>query len=255
MYTDYEADSAGENMERVALFSVLDFEQPNFNINDFSSEGWYERHLSYSPEQDKLLFITQENEASNLGEFYYINNWQIQLLDRSAEERTSVTRGINPVWYKDTEMFLYLSQDGISSYNTITQENRLLLPTHREFIEIAGPDGSYTLTTEMAVSPDGNHLILTSPAENAIYFYSVYEEVSGLALERVAKMQAESGISYHNAVISPDSNYFAVLRADNTAAYGHSKAISIGSISEQSMLRTIDISEFSFESIIINGWK
>lgn len=250
-----------EDLVGIGRFNVVDQDRPEFSIEPLSFSGWYERHLSYSPEQNKLVYITTEQPIEELNSFQDIGNWGINTYDLETHTHSIVATGTSPVWYGDTNSFFFIHPDGIKFYNNELGEVFLVSEVHDGLLENRGSE-SYSFNNRLAISPDGSNLLLTSPVENAIHFYTIENE--SLAEEQRVFLthrgthEANIGIGHYEPIISPDGNYFAVVKTAFSAPRFETvetMQISIGSVEHQVILHSIDISDFTFESIFIDSWQ
>ena len=241
----------------VAAFTVVDPDDPVFNVELLNAEGWYERQLAYSAEQQQLLYVTQQNEVFELELFQNLRNWQINLVSVDDPERQIVTNGIHPVWYRDTNSFFYIQQDGIYFYNLEEDQSYQVAGVHEQLLERTDLE-QYNLNNSLTITPDGSMLLLTSPAENAIYFYQVTIADEEVKVEQTGVYQEDIGVGHYSVVVSPDSRYFAALQttyAPPRFEQLESLQIVIGSIHDQVILHSIDVSDFAFETFFIDGWQ
>ena len=263
---DYEQSSddeplAADEQVGVGRFTVVDFDQSELDISPISLSGWFERHVRYSQERQKLTFITTHQQWTDLESFQSMENWTINIFDVHSDERNEVATGTSPVWYKDTGNLFYIRPEGIAFYDAEREESTLVSQVGETALTSRGL-GSYTFNNRLEITPDGSTLLLTSPVDNAIHFFAITNQVVNdeeqISLERIASHQNDLGIGYYEPVISPDGQYFAVLKT--TFAAPHYEAIeemqiAIGSIEHQTIVRLVDVSDFAFQSFFIDSWQ
>lgn len=155
--------------------------------------------LTLSPDNTKYAYSYQPSEVP--GESYNdINSWNIAVHTIGSDEVEVIEGGIEPGFGNGGTEVMYLTKEGINSYNLLTSETKQVFT---EYTPYKKSDG-------LAVSADGTTIIFTKPSANLL-------SISHLDTNQATTSYVEKGrlvmgqTGYTKPIISPDGLFYGVI--------------------------------------------
>lgn len=174
-----------------------------------------------------------------------IDNARIVLLDVESKEQQIIDTGVSPIFASGNSI-LYLKSDGLYQQTRASSSAPEGEPTRVAFFE------GYEATTDsqVAIAPDGAHVVVTHPHISLIISYDIYGSNEGIEL-------VENSSYFRSAswpVFSPDGNSLAFIDHDVDENNTTSKTLTVIELGsgEVRVIKPLDGYDISYLSL--RGW-
>ena len=212
------------------------------NVQGFSVEN-----LAVSPADGSYAYSYQNEDqaAENKG---LVENWNIAIHTKNGEVQ-KIEKAHEPVWLPNGTQLLYIAEDGVHRYDTITKVATLVFADYAPLSRLE----------DIAVSPDGKTVILTKPNENTLSVASFTE--TGMLQEVGRIVSDDSG--YSRPLFSFDGHSYVVLATklgevtttdDGQMTYTTHATAEIRPIGSAQVIDSIPVTDVSEGSLNFTGW-
>jgi hypothetical protein len=161
--------------------------------------GYNEVELTASPDDIYYAYTYQTVDQVNS---LAIDDWNIALYNFDTKEVIVIEEATEPTFARNGKLFLYMKKDGIYSYDLTTASTTLVSNLYQNL----------SFIDDMAVSTDGNRLILSSPLLNLISVQLIDTDMQTFEQGRIIM----PGTGYRHPIISSDGQWYMVLAANHT---------------------------------------
>lgn len=190
-----EGSDASSSYDRIIVVDKETGSSEFLSTDDVINEA----DLVVSPDGTHVAYSYQ---TAGVTDSSSIANWNVAVRNILTGETRTVPGAIRPTFYRDSAAILFMTPAGITEYDMNTKSEPALV---FDF-------GPLTPNDEYAVSPDSQHLILTSP-DYTLLTTAVVSSASTTTFVEVANAVTPA-TSYYNPVISADNKYYALVSTD-----------------------------------------
>lgn len=166
-------------------------------------DGHNVRDLSISPDGSKYAYSYQVSARPSPA-LHSLADWNIAIHTFGSDEVVIIKEASKLEWLVNESDVLYLSFDGIYRYNLETKEVKNIFNTY----------GNYTSSDDIAISAEGDNVILVIPANNLLSVLNFNTE--GVLVE--AGRIVSNNIGYSYPVFAPDNKNYAVIASKFTGS-------------------------------------
>jgi len=205
------------------------------------SETHLKRFPRWSPDETQIAFMAQPEHRQDDQQALPADAFSIYLTDLDGNE-TLLTEGAYPRWTPDGDL-VYIKTDGLYMYRMDTDEEELIWES------VGGPTN---IAMSFGISPDGRHIVWSSPSSKDIAFM----DVSSWSPFTSSPTGNFSDILGYWPVFSEDSKYVVMQIAEGDIKDIRSPhALTIISINDFNFERVLDLSGYDLNFTSVTDWK
>lgn len=231
-----------ETTEENTQIVIADFSE-NTYLNVATPEGYYKRNIdSFVMEKDALVYSARTSLGSENEDFFDVTKWTVVYGEPETNQFTVIDEAFSPVVLEERNEIMYVKEDGVYVDNYFTKETYLVDTKLTKFF--AG--------TEIAMSADRTHLVMTLPLDKSIIIFEVTTS-DRVALNQIGVIK-ESDRRFITPVMSPDSQFYAVF-AYTDESTSNSGAIEIRALDSREIIAQIPVDMVDDTTVRLHEWS
>ena len=237
IYTTEETDQLG--------LHSWDLSSKTFRYHK-NAGGNLERDINFSQPTGMIAFSRLSESVESVTGPNQIDDYEIVIFDPAQDMVVEILAdGIYPRWSPTGETLLYVTKDGLHTFDLNKKEVTKVIGPNELGVEI-------TPSTALDVSMDGKYIIITSQGSGSITTFNV-SSWSPLTFWESGTIKDPSRF-YFNPVISPDGTLYAVVATDKFNNNFINPRLEIRTIQGNNVLFSRSLNDFDPEKFFIDDW-